>query len=83
MHVFTLCRVFPMSVLSLVYNLEATAGSYKALKLIFTIKETRLCEYTNKHAQVNLFFKFFVTVKLIQASTFKVMNNQLFNNQKL
>ena len=60
-----------------------SAGSYKALKLIFTIKETRLCEYINKHTQVNLFLKFFVTVKLIQAGAFKVMNNQWFNNQKL
>ena len=67
-----LCRVFSMPDLSLVRSgkawkllLEATAGSYwryKAYKLILTIKETRLCEYTNEHTQVNLFFKFFVTV---------------------
>ena len=75
-----LCRVFSMPVLSLVRSLKATAGSYKALKLIFTIKETHLCEYINKHIQVNLFLKFFVTVKLVQASAFKVMNNQLINN---
>ena len=51
------------------------AERLKALKLIFTIKETRLCGYTNKYTQVNLFFKFFVTVKLMQAITLKVMNN--------
>lgn len=44
------------------------AGSYwrfKAYKFALGIKETRLCEYTNKHTQVNLFFKFFVTIKLV------------------
>ena len=73
LHVFTLCRVFSRLVLSLVHSwkllLEATAESYwrfKAYKTHFsTYKETRPREYINKHTQVNLFLKFFVTVKLL------------------